>query len=117
MHLIRYRLAGFNIWWMPYLYTWLPLWGGVMLLPRQGARWITQVGCTVLCTVHGLLFGVLYAPAQALFFGLDFRGTLAWIAAGFPFDLLHAAGNFALSFLVLPLAALLLKVERADRVS
>ena len=27
--------SGFAIWWIPYLYIWLPLWGGAMLLPKK----------------------------------------------------------------------------------
>ena len=27
--------GGFNLWWIPYLYIWLPLWGAAMLLPRR----------------------------------------------------------------------------------
>ena len=33
------------------------------------------------CGLHGLLYGVLYAPAQALMYGLSFEATLAWIAS------------------------------------
>ena len=65
----------------------------------------------VLGTLHGLLFGVFCAPSQALFFGLDFKGALAWVAAGFYFDVLHAIGNFAACTLCVPLIGLLSKLE------
>ena len=29
-------------------------------------------------------------------FGLDLKGTIAWIAAGFYFDILHGIGNLIL---------------------
>ena len=104
--------GGFTPWWAPYLYVWTVLWAVVMLLPR-GLKPPVQAALYIgVCTLHGLLFGVLYAPAQALLFGLDFNGTIAWIAAGFYFDLLHAAGNFAAGFLVLPLIGILKKLEK-----
>lgn len=104
--------AGFNVWWVPYLYVWTILWGVTMLLPRRMPRKVAAVVYPLVCGLHGLAFGILYAPAQALFFRLDAAGTLAWIAAGFPFDLLHAVGNLAAGCLVLPLSALLLRLLR-----
>ena len=97
---------GISAWWVPYLYAWALLWGGVMLLPRRMPKRVAAVAYVVLGTLHGLLFGVLCAPSQALFWGLDFNGTLAWIAQGLYFDILHAAGNFAACTLVLPLISL-----------
>ena len=29
-------VAGFQLWWIPYLYIWAVLWGVTMLLPRNG---------------------------------------------------------------------------------
>ena len=104
--------AGFNVWWVPYLYVWTILWGVTMLLPKHMPRKVAAVVYPLVCGLHGLAFGILYAPAQALFFRLDAAGTLAWIAAGFPFDLLHAVGNLAAGCLILPLSALLLRLLR-----
>ena len=70
----------------------------------------------VVCALHGLCFGILYAPFWAAVSGLDARTMLAWIAAGLPADLLHAAGNFAGGALVLPVAELLLRLERKTNV-
>jgi len=53
----------------------------------------------------------MYAPAQALMFGLNFEATMAWIIAGLPFDIIHAVGNAAAATLVIPLLSLL---ERQD---
>ena len=109
-------LGGISVWWMPYLYVWLILWGAVMLLPRRMSPKIAAPVYIALGTLHGLLFGVFCAPSQAIFWGLDFKGTLAWIAAGFYFDLLHGIGNFAACTLTLPLIKLLKRIEKGGRV-
>jgi energy-coupling factor transport system substrate-specific component len=99
--------AGFNLWWVPYLYIWALLWGMAMLVPRRLPQGVLAVLLPLVSALHGLAYGALYAPAQALMFGLDFNGMLAWIAAGIPFDLMHAFGNLLLGFLILPLYKLL----------
>ena len=104
--------AGFNVWWYPYLYIWTILWGVTMLLPRKMPRRVAAVVYPAVCALHGALFGVLYAPAQALFFGLDFQGTVAWIIAGLPFDLLHCVGDLVAGLLILPLTELLQRLVR-----
>ena len=103
---------GFSPWWTPYLYVWTVLWGATMLLPRRIPRRLRPVIYSLVCGLHGLLFGTLYAPVQALLFGLTAEGMLAWIAAGLTFDLIHAAGNFTLGLLILPLSELLFRLER-----
>ena len=105
--------AGFNAWWVPYLYIWTVLWALTMLLPRDMPKGVAAVVYPLLCGLHGLAFGALYAPAQAIMFGLDLKGMLAWIVAGLPFDLIHGAGNFAVGLLILPLSALLAKLEKS----
>ena len=99
--------AGFATWWIPYLYIWALLWAAVMLLPRRLKPGVAMVVYPAVCALHGLFYGALYAPVQALITGLSFRGMLAWIAAGLPFDAIHAAGNFAAGLLILPLSGLL----------
>ena len=102
---------GFLSWWIPYLYIWTVLWGAVMLLPRDlPDRWAAVI-YPVVCALHGLAFGTLYAPLQALMYGLGWRGMLAWIAAGLPFDLIQAAGNLSAGLLILPLARLLRRLN------
>ena len=66
----------------------------------------------VICCLHGLIYGILYSPAQALMFKFTFKQTLVWIAAGFPFDLLHAFGNLLAGILIVPLTELLHKLLR-----
>lgn len=104
--------GGFTPWIMPYFYIWTILWGAVMLLPRRLPHKIAVPAFLTLGTLHGLLFGVFCAPSQAIFFGLDLKGTLAWIAAGLYFDILHAIGNFAACTLCVPLIKLLEKLEK-----
>ena len=96
--------SGFDVWWLPYLYIWTILWGAFMLLPQRMPEKIKPFIYAAVCALHGLLYGVLYAPMQALIFGLDFKQTLAWIAAGFPFDAVHALSNLIAGSLVVPLA-------------
>ena len=103
--------GGFGLWWMPYLYIWTILWGIAMLLPRKMPDWLSMIVYPLICALHGISFGALYAPGQALMYGLNFEQTLTWIAMGLPFDAIHAVGNFVLGFLVLPLSKLLLKLE------
>ncbi len=105
-------LGGISVWWMPYLYVWAILWGVVMLLPRRIPPRIAAPVYVAVGTLHGLLFGVFCAPSQALFWNLDLAGTLAWIAAGFYFDILHAIGNFAACTLAVPLIRLLQNIEK-----
>jgi len=102
--------AGFATWWIPYLYVWTVLWAIVMLLPKNiPAKFQPFVYMTV-CGLHGLGFGAIYAPAQALLFGLNFKGMLTWIAAGFPFDVVHGIGNFVLGLLIVPIVSTLKKL-------
>jgi energy-coupling factor transport system substrate-specific component len=103
---------GFGIAWLPYLYIWLILWGAAMLLPRSAPRWLKVIVYPVVAMLHGLLFGILYAPAQAVLFGLNFKQTIAWVIAGFPYDVLHGVGNLVMALLVLPLSELLFRLER-----
>ena len=98
---------GFSAWWVPNLYVWTVLWALTMLLPQDLDPKYARIVYPCVCALHGLIFGLIYAPAQALLFGLDFNGMLAWIAAGFPWDCIHAAGNLVAGLLILPLSRLL----------
>ncbi len=95
--------VGFAAWWIPYLYIWALLWGAVMLLPRDMAPRTAAIVYCAAGGLHGMLFGTLYAPVQALLFGLDIRGMTAWIIAGLPWDAVHAVGNIASCCLCLPM--------------
>ena len=95
--------AGFAAWWVPYLYLWTILWGVTMLLPKNMAKKIKPFVYMTVCALHGLLYGILYAPAQAFFFGLNLEGTIAWIMAGLPWDFVHGVSNFFCGMLILPI--------------
>lgn len=103
---------GFGTWWIPYLYIWAILWGMIMLLPKNMKPQIAVPVYMAVSGLHGLLYGTLYAPVQAIIFGLDFKGMLAWIAAGFYFDITHAIGNVVLGVLILPIATALKKFHK-----
>ncbi len=108
-------MAGFSVWWIPYLYIWTILWGITMLLPKEMNSKVAAVVYCAVCGVHGLLFGVLYAPAQAFFFGLNLEGAVAWIVAGIPFDVIHGIGNIGAGILIIPLVKLLKRIEKSMR--
>ncbi len=111
--LITGLYGGFAMWWIPYIYVWAILWGVTMLLPKNIPDGVAAVIYPLICAAHGLLYGILYAPAQALMFGLDFEGMIAWIIAGAGFDLLHGVGNLVAGLLILPLTKLLKMLERS----
>lgn len=99
--------SGFATWWVPYLYIWLPLFGAVLLVPKNLPKKVRMVIYIALGGLHGVLFGILYAPFQAFAFGLSFEGTIAWIIAGLPFDLIHSVSNIISGFLIYPLISVL----------
>ena len=103
--------GGFGLWWVPYIYIWTVLWAATMLVPKNLSPKIKYPVLTVICALHGLLYGVLYAPFQALAFGFNFKTTIAWISAGFWFDILHCTGNLFASILILPLSKLLIRLN------
>lgn len=105
-------LYGFATWWIPYLYLWAVLWGAAMLLPRNMPEKIQPIVYMAVCAAHGFLFGTLYAPAQAVLYGLDFQGMVAWIIAGLPMDLIHGVSNFFCGILIVPLIKILRTAEK-----
>jgi energy-coupling factor transport system substrate-specific component len=105
-------MNGFATWWLPYLYIWTVLWGMTMLLPRNIPEKWKPVVYMAVCAAHGYLYGTLYAPAQAILFGLDFKGMVTWIVAGLPFDLVHGTSNFLCGMLIYPLVQLLQRMEK-----
>ena len=104
--------GGFNPWWLPYIYIWTVLWGAVMLLPKNMPHKVAVPVYMAVSALHGFLYGTLYAPMQALMFGLDFKGTIAWIISGIPFDAIHGVSNLLTGTLILPLALVLKRATR-----
>ena len=105
-------LAGFNTWWIPYIYIWTILWAVTMILPKHMPKKMAPIVYMIVCSLHGFLYGILYAPSQAIMFGLNFEQTLAWIASGFPFDVIHGISNFFCGMLIVPIASVLKMLER-----
>lgn len=105
-------MNGFSLWWVPYLYIWLPLFFLALVLPKKMPKPVAVPVYMLAGGLHGILFGTLYAPAQALFFHLNFEKTIAWILAGLPWDAVHAAGNLAACTLAVPMIVLLQKLEK-----
>jgi energy-coupling factor transport system substrate-specific component len=110
--LITGLLAGFSSWWLPYLYIWTFLWLFTMLLPKRMPPKIAPIVYMSVSALHGFLYGVLYAPAQALLFGLDFKGTIAWIISGLPFDFTHGVSNFICGLLIVPIIKVLERTQK-----
>ncbi len=103
--------GGFGLWWIPYCYLWTILWAMTMILPKKMSSKIAVPIYMLVCSLHGLLFGTLYAPFQALAFGLSFDAMIAWIISGLPWDLVHAVGNLVAGVLIFPLSTVLARLE------
>lgn len=87
---------GFGLWWVSYLYIWPALVAIVMLLSKNEGR----LFWAVIAAIFGLCFGALCALP---YFAIGGAATaLSYWAAGIPYDLVHAAGNFVLTFALLP---------------
>ena len=83
-----------------------------MLLPKNMPKGVAVVVYPTVCALHGLFFGALYAPVQALMFHFTLEQTLAWIAAGLTFDIVHMIGNFAVGLLIFPVSVTLKKLVK-----
>lgn len=102
---------GFNAWWIPHLYLWTVLWAATMLLPVNMPKKVRTIAYMLINAAHGFLYGTLYAPAQAVMFGLDFEKTIAWIVAGLPWDAVHGISNFVCGLLIIPIISVLRMAE------
>lgn len=111
--------AGFAAWWIPYLYIWTVLWGVTMLLPQNMSPKVAGIVYPIVCGLHGLSFGILYAPAQALMYGLNWDATVAWVVSGWLWaDPVMAVGNTLAGLLIVPMVQLLnrlLRVQQRNR--
>jgi len=112
--------TGFAFWWQPYLYIWLPLWllfmaAGNFSVKLKVPKAVQVPLYMVLCGLHGLLFGLMYAPAWAFYMNLSFEATIAWVIAGLPADIIHCISNVATGVLIIPLSELLQKLQGAKR--
>lgn len=106
--------SGFSPWTLPYLYIWTVLWGIIMLLPRNMKQYIAIPVYIGVCGLHGLSFGLLYAPAHILLFtGGDWSQLFTWVILGLPYDALHCIGNIFAGTLIFPLVTVLSKLPGA----
>ena len=103
---------GFASWWIPYLYLWVILWGVTMLLPKKMPKKVRPIVYMIVNASHGFLYGTLYAPVQAILFGLSFKGMIAWIMSGLPFDFIHGVSNFFCGILIVPIVSILMLIEQ-----
>lgn len=110
--LITGLFSGFATWWIPYIYVWTVLWAAAMLLPQNMPEKIRPVIYMLLCSAHGFLYGTIYAPSQAILFGLDFKETIAWIIAGLPWDCIHGISNFFCGILIVPIIKIIQLAEK-----
>ena len=104
--------CGFATWWIPYLYLWAVLWGATMLIPKRIPEKLRPLVYMLLCAAHGFLFGTLYAPVQALLYGLSFQKMVAWIISGLPWDFVHGVSNFFCGVLIVPIIKILTFLEK-----
>lgn len=102
---------GFSPAWVPYLYIWAVLWGATMLLPKNMPPKVAVPVYVIVCGLHGLCFGLLYAPGQMLLFHMSFKALPLWLASGLPYDLIHCISNCCMALLILPLSNLLRKLD------
>ena len=83
-----------------------------MLLPKNMPAKIAPLVYMLVCSAHGFLYGTLYAPFQAIVFGLNLEGMLSWIIAGLPFDVVHGVSNFFCGILIMPIVHILRVAEK-----
>lgn len=85
-------IYGFGLWWFGYLYIWSILALIVLFIGKQQTTVITT---SIVLGAYGLSFGFLYSIPYFIAGGWA-AGFSYWIS-GIPFDLLHCAGNIAVS--------------------
>ena len=83
-----------------------------MLLPKNMPKRLAPLVYILVSGLHGLAYGTLYAPFQAIIMKLDFEATLTWIATGLPFDITHAISNLICGILICPFISILSKAEK-----
>lgn len=106
-------MGGFNLWWYPYLYIWAVMWLFAMAVPKKVPKWAFVIISVFVCSLHGILFGILYSPFQCYaMFGGDWSLTYSWIIAGLPFDLIQCLSNGLHACLALPIINVLQKLDK-----
>lgn len=93
--LLEGLIYGFGIWWISYLYAW-PLLVPIVIFFRKSDSALLWA---VIAGAHGLFFGAMTAIPYLFISGRE-AAVSYWIS-GIPFDLLHCAGNFAVTLILL----------------
>ena len=93
--LLEGLIYGFGIWWISYLYAW-PLLVPIVIFFRKSD---SALFWAVIAGAHGLFFGAMTAIPYLFIGGLE-AAVSYWIS-GIPFDLLHCAGNFVVTLILL----------------
>ena len=93
--LLEGLIYGFGIWWISYLYAW-PLLVPIVIFFRKND---SALFWAVIAGAHGLFFGAMTAIPY-LFIGGREAAVSYWIS-GIPFDLLHCAGKFVVTLILL----------------
>lgn len=105
--LLQGLLYGFHLWWLSYLYIWYVLHFTTLATRRYAGVLFNAL----LSALFGLGFGAL--TSIPYFFAAGPAGGLAYIIAGFPFDVPHCIGNFVLALaLFAPLRRLFVHLPR-----
>jgi hypothetical protein len=103
---IETLIWGIGTWVISYLYVWTIL----VLMTYLFRHFATKWPFVLLSTVFGLSFGALCA-LTTLFIGGP-KLALSWWIAGIPYDIVHSAGNFTVSFfLFTPLTKAIEKIQ------
>ena len=107
---------GISVWNLYYLYVWTVLWGVTMLLPKRMPKWLAPLVYAVVCGLHGFGFGFWWIPSQMALMGFSLEQALIWWQFGFfTADIPHGIGNLVGSTLIIPLVALIRKLDRRIR--
>ena len=93
--LLEGLIYGFGIWWISYLYAW-PLLVPIVIFFRKND---SALFWAVIAGAHGLFFGAMTAIPY-LFIG-GWEAAVSYWISGIPFDLLHCAGNFVVTLILL----------------
>lgn len=109
--LLEGLIFSFGIWWVSYLYIWTILALIVLLLKKTDSA----VFWAVIAGAFGLCFGALCAIPYLISGGLG--AAISYWLAGIPYDILHCAGNFAITLVLYHPVLSLLKKLYASQLS
>lgn len=90
--LLEGLIYGFGLWWFGYLYIWSIL---ALIVLLTGKPQTSVMTTSAILGLYGLSFGFLYSIPY--FFAGGWAAGFSYWVSGIPFDLLHCAGNIAVS--------------------